>query len=56
MEIELEYAPVSGEDYNVMLHQDTNGNGVYEFGPGSTDVDTPVMQNEEVVMKNFTAQ
>jgi hypothetical protein len=28
---------------SVMLHYETNGNTTYDFGPGSTDVDTPAM-------------
>lgn len=36
----------SGKEYFVMLHYETNGNTSYDFGPGSTDVDTPVMTAE----------
>lgn len=54
--VDLSYAPESGESYMVMLHADTNNNGEYEFGEGSTDVDTPVMMNGEIVIESFTAQ
>ena len=30
-----------GREYHAMIHYDTNDNGEYEFGEGSTDVDTP---------------
>lgn len=36
--------PVQGlaaGDYVAMLHHETNGNQTYDFGEGSTDVDTP---------------
>ncbi|WP_306118017.1 MULTISPECIES: hypothetical protein [unclassified Roseitalea] len=29
----------------VMMHHDTNGNSEYDFGPGMTDVDGPVMED-----------
>lgn len=35
---------MKGADYNAMLHYETNGNESYDFGPGSTDVDTPAMK------------
>ena len=53
--IELPYTPETGESYMVMLHADTNNNGEYEFGEGSTDVDTPVIMNRTVVMQSFAA-
>ena len=34
----------AGADYMVMLHYDTDGNGEYGFGEGSTDVDTPALK------------
>lgn len=37
-----------------MLHVDSNNNGAYEFGPGSTDVDTPVKKDGQVVVVPFT--
>lgn len=33
----------------LMLHYETNGNQTYDFGPGSTDVDTPVKVGDQVV-------
>lgn len=38
----------------VMLHADTDGDGAYSFGPGSTDVDTPVTEGGSVVVAQFT--
>ena len=35
----------------LMLHYDTNNNGVYDFGPGMTDVDTPVSDATGVINK-----
>ncbi|MCQ0987845.1 DUF7282 domain-containing protein [Jiella marina] len=40
---------VAGENYFAMLHQETNGNGTYDFAEGMTDVDTPVMDGGQVV-------
>jgi hypothetical protein len=34
----------------LMLHYETNGNETYDFGPGSTDVDTPVMIGSDPVI------
>jgi hypothetical protein len=34
----------------VMLHYETNGNTTYDFGPGSTDVDTPAMGAGDTVV------
>lgn len=45
----------AGEKLWAMLHVDSNNNGIYEFGPGSTDVDTPVTQDGQVVVTPFTA-
>lgn len=42
-----------GEKLFAMLHHDTGKMGVYEFGPGSTDVDLPVTANGGVVIKPF---
>ncbi len=33
----------------LMLHYDTNHNNTYDFGPGSTDVDTPVMGGDKPI-------
>jgi len=34
---------------SLMLHYETNENTTYDFGPGSTDVDTPVLAGESAV-------
>jgi uncharacterized protein (DUF2141 family) len=39
--------PVEGlvpGSYIAMIHYETNGNGMYDFGEGMTDVDTPGMR------------
>jgi hypothetical protein len=51
--VELEYAPKAGEDFVAMLHRDTGQMGTYEFGPGSTDVDVPVMRDGKPVVDPF---
>jgi len=33
----------------LMLHYETNDNNSYDFGPGSTDVDTPVMVGDQMI-------
>ena len=33
-----------GREYHAMIHYDTNNNGEYEFGEGSTEIDTPGMR------------
>nr|WP_298413758.1 hypothetical protein [uncultured Halomonas sp.] len=43
----------SGEKIVVMLHEDTGTKGEYEFGPGNTDVDKPVMVDGKPFMKSF---
>lgn len=45
-----------GEKLYAMLHHDTGKAGVYEFGPGSTNVDTPVVVNGKVAIKPFMIQ
>ena len=37
---------MAGSTYMLMLHYDTDGDGVYSFGEGMTDVDTPAMNAE----------
>lgn len=39
-----------GPNPTVMLHYETNDNLTYDFGPGSTDVDTPVMIGDSPVV------
>lgn len=43
-----------GMSYVAMLHAETNDNATYDFGPGSTDVDTPVMADGKAVTQKFT--
>ena len=43
----------SGEKIFVMLHEDTGKKGEYEFGPGQTNVDRPVMVDGKPFMKSF---
>jgi uncharacterized surface protein with fasciclin (FAS1) repeats len=50
--VTADYPLVLGEDYVAMLHYDTDGDGVYSFGPGNTSVDTPV---SSVVIASFSA-
>lgn len=54
VQVTLEESVRDGDKLFAMLHVDSNNNGVYEFGPGSTDVDTPVTVNGNVVVKPFT--
>ena len=39
-----------------MLHNDTGRKGKYEFGPGHTNVDKPLMFNGKPVIKSFKIQ
>ncbi|APX90443.1 hypothetical protein BV394_12475 [Brevirhabdus pacifica] len=41
VEVEIMDDAVAGTDYIGMLHYETNDNDTYDFGEGSTDVDTP---------------
>ena len=34
---------------SLMLHYETNDNTTYDFGPDSTDVDTPVLAGESAM-------
>lgn len=52
--ITAEMAFEPGTRYAAMLHDETNGNDTYEFGPGSTEVDTPTMVNGSPVVSIFT--
>ncbi|WP_341211367.1 hypothetical protein [uncultured Limimaricola sp.] len=47
-------ALAAGTELMAMLHVESNGNGVYDFGPDMTDVDTPVMVNDAPVTAMFT--
>ena len=53
--VEVNFPFAEGESYMVMLHVDSNDNGMYEFAAGMTDVDTPVMQDGGIVAQVFTA-
>lgn len=53
--IETDYPLKAGENYLAMLHDETNGNDTYDFGEGSTDVDTPTMVDGKPVVKPFDA-
>lgn len=55
VEVTIDYDFVPGEDYVAMLHAETNDNDTYDFGEGSTDVDTPVTVDGEVVVSGFVA-
>jgi sugar lactone lactonase YvrE len=52
--VDLDFAPVSGESYMAMLHVDSDGDESYSFGPGSTDLDGPVMMDGQIVMDAFS--
>ena len=54
--VTLDESVSEGDTLFAMLHTDSNGNGVYEFGPNSTDVDTPVTVDGEVVVQSFVAE
>ena len=56
VQVTLDESVGEGDTLFAMLHVDSNGNGVYEFGPGSTDVDTPVAVDGNVVVTPFTVQ
>ena len=42
--VEVEGGAMEGTDYVAMIHYETNDNDTYDFGEGSTDVDTPGMR------------
>lgn len=46
VDITAAYGLVEGEDFILMLHYDTDGDGVYSFGEARTDVDTPALNAE----------
>ncbi|EAR51266.1 hypothetical protein OG2516_17595 [Oceanicola granulosus HTCC2516] len=51
--VTAEYPLVEGENYVAMLHVESNGNSTYDFGPGNTDVDTPVVVDGAPVTSSF---
>lgn len=48
--VDLDEEVASGDKVFVMLHDDTGEEGTYEFGPDSTDVDTPTMNDGQPVV------
>ncbi|WP_139943859.1 DUF7282 domain-containing protein [Notoacmeibacter marinus] len=50
-DLSIELTGTPGPGLSLMLHDETNDNTTYDFGPGSTDVDTPTMRNGEPVVK-----
>jgi hypothetical protein len=52
--VTADYPLVPGESYVAMLHRETNGNATYDFGPGATDVDTPIETAGVPVTSTFT--
>ena len=52
--VKIEGGAHSGTEYVAMLHDETNGNGTYEFGAGSTTVDTPSMADGKPYALMFT--
>ncbi len=53
IKVTLDHPPKPGTTYIAMLHDDTGIKGKFEFGPGHTDVDKPMMRNGKVVEKAF---
>lgn len=53
LEVELDSKPDADGEYIAMLHEDTGTEGEYEFGPGSTDVDKPIMKDGKPVTDGF---
>ncbi|XKE44404.1 hypothetical protein LG302_13640 [Halomonas organivorans] len=54
--IPLEREVTAGERLFVMLHRDTGEPGVYEFGPGSVDVDPPMIREGKPVVRPVPVQ
>ncbi|MEF2549535.1 hypothetical protein VQ045_20630 [Aurantimonas sp. E1-2-R+4] len=53
--VEADMDLAADAEYMVMLHEETNGNDTYDFGEGTTDVDTPTMADGKPVVMPFTA-
>ncbi|NDV01753.1 DUF7282 domain-containing protein [Pseudoroseicyclus tamaricis] len=51
--IDLDEPLMADEQYTLMLHYDTDGDGTYSFGEGMTDVDTPVVMDGAPVTTVF---
>lgn len=54
--VELPETPAPGTEFVAMLHTDTGEIGTYEFGPGMTDEDKPVMQDGQAVVSRFAIE
>lgn len=54
--VPLDQPVAPGSRLLAMLHDDTGTIGVYEFGPGATDNDKPVMVDGKPVVEPFTVQ
>ncbi len=48
--INVDFTGELGANPSLMLHYETNGNMTYDFAPGATDADTPVMAGDKAVM------
>ena len=53
--LSIELTGELGPNASLMLHEETNDNDTYDFGPGSTDVDTPVSTAGGVVVTPLPA-
>jgi hypothetical protein len=51
--IKLDQKPKPGTTYIAMLYNDSGHKGKFEFGPGNTNVDKPLMLNGKEVTKAF---
>jgi hypothetical protein len=56
VKVKLNQTPKPGTTYIAMLHNDTGVKGKFEFGPGHTNVDKPLMFNGKPVTKSFKIQ
>ena len=53
VKVTLDQTPKPGTTYIAMLHNDSGQKGKFEYGPGDTNVDKPLMLNGKVVTKAF---
>ncbi|KKL62551.1 hypothetical protein LCGC14_2184090 [marine sediment metagenome] len=56
VEIDIGTGFEEGRTYVAMMHDETNGNESYDFAEGSTDVDTPTMNGDAPVVREFVVQ
>ncbi|MDT0499983.1 MULTISPECIES: hypothetical protein [unclassified Halomonas] len=56
VEVPLEREVAAGERLYVMLHRDTGTPGEYAFGPGSVDVDPPLVVDGKPVVRSVAVQ